>query len=260
VSAAVRASAAAWLCAAALALAAPRAADALELGADSASLGEHRRLIATEGVVHLWRPPEYRHKDAGIVIYVHGYFSDVDEAWKQHSLAEQFAKSRENALFIVPDAPVSWSDPVAWPSLPALLRTVERELALPSGPLVIVTHSGGFRTVLGWLGDRRVGQLILLDALYGPETPFHSWLRTGGRAQRKLLMVASETTRKADHFASRYRGAARLALVPDDASQLTDKERQAPLVYMRSQYEHNEIVTSGRVIPLLLQLTPLALR
>jgi len=160
----------------------------------------------------------------------------------------------------VPDAPLSWNDPVAWPSLGELLRAVAREQPLPSGPLVVVSHSGGFRTVLGWLGDRRLSQLILLDALYGRETPFHAWLRAGARSKKKLVVVASETLQKAERFASRYPAAARLPEVPEDASQLTDTQRRATLLYMRSQYEHNEIVTSGRVIPLLLQLTTLALR
>jgi hypothetical protein len=160
----------------------------------------------------------------------------------------------------VPEAPLDWNEPVAWRSLDALLRAVRRDEPLPGGPLVVVSHSGGFRTVLGWLGDRRLRQLILLDALYGRERPFHDWLRSGGRPQKRLVLVASETERKAERFASRYRQAARLSEVPEDASLLTPAQRSAPLVYMRSQYEHTEIVTSGRVIPLLLQLTPLALR
>jgi len=67
---------AAWLCAAALGSGAVAAKGA---DLDSAQFGEHRRLVAAAGVVHVWRPPEYRHADAGIVIYVHGYFADVDE-------------------------------------------------------------------------------------------------------------------------------------------------------------------------------------
>jgi len=40
-------------------------------------------------------------------------------------------------------------------------------------------------------------------------------------------------------------------------SGFTKKERRAKLLYIRSQFEHMAIVTSGKVIPLLLKVTPL---
>jgi hypothetical protein len=228
--------------------------------ADVQAGGEHARLATPQGVVHVWKPGDYRPQSAGIVIYVHGYFADADSVWQQHALAEQFAESRENALFVVPEAPRSDRWPVSWTSLDPLLAAVESVTPLPKGPLVVVGHSGAFRTILCWLGDKRLSHLILLDGLYGRELPFHAWLRGGrGPSPRQLVMVASETMPKAEHFASRYRSAARLPEVPAQVSQIPEQKRKAPVLYMRSQYEHNEIVTSGRVIPLLLQLMPLPL-
>lgn len=228
-------------------------------GAEPEAGGEHLRLQTPTGVVHLWWPADYRPETAGVVVYVHGYFSTADTAWSEHRLAEQFARSHENALFVAPEAPAGERDPVVWESLEALLAAVAQVRPLPPGPLVAIGHSGGFRTILPWLSDKRLRLLLLLDGLYGPERPFHAWLRGGPRApnRRQLVVVASETARKAERFARRYRGAARRGSVPDDASQFTSKERAAPVLVMRSQYEHNEIVTSGRVIPLVLQLSRL---
>ena len=46
--------------------------------------------------------------------------------------------------------------------------------------------------------------------------------------------------------------------MPDSVSGFTaPRERTAKLLYIRSQYEHMSIVTSGKVIPVLLHLTPL---
>lgn len=221
--------------------------------------GDHLRLESPRGVLHLWQPADYDPATAGLVIYVHGYFAGVDDAWREHALAEQFSRSRENALFVAPEAPVADRDPVRWPSLQALLETVGRERPLPEGPLVVMGHSGAFRTILPWLSDRRLRHLILLDGLYGRELPFHAWLRSRGRGPsgKQLVVVAAETARKANRFAARYRAGARLPAIPEDVSQLTPKQRTAPVLVMRSQYEHMEIVTSGRVIPLLLQLMPL---
>lgn len=221
--------------------------------------GEHLRIETPSGPIHLWRPGDFQEAGAGIVLYVHGYRASIDEAWADHGLARQFALSRENALFLAPAAPVSPRDPVRFPSLDSVLLAAEQAgVALPSGPLVVVGHSGAVRTILGWLPDRRVRHLILLDALYGPEAPFHAWLRAGGsRSGRQLVLVGARTARKAERFARRYRNAPRRPAIPEDASRFTPGERSAPLLYLRSQYEHMQIVLSGRVIPLLLQLMPL---
>ena len=45
--------------------------------------------------------------------------------------------------------------------------------------------------------------------------------------------------------------------MPDGVGGFTKRERGAKLLYIRSQYEHMQIVTSRKVIPLLLRLTPL---
>ena len=220
--------------------------------------GEHLRLETAQGIVHLWQPADYDPATGGLVIYVHGYFANVDQAWREHALAQQFSRSRENALFVAPEAPAREREPVRWTSLQALLDAVSRERPLPKGPLVVMGHSGAFRTILPWLSDRRLRHLVLLDGLYGRELPFHAWLRRGrGPSRKQLVVVASETSRKAERFAARYRAAARRPAIPEDASQFTRKERSAPVLVMRSQYEHMDIVTNGLVIPLLLQLMPL---
>ena len=45
--------------------------------------------------------------------------------------------------------------------------------------------------------------------------------------------------------------------MPPALADFTRRERGAKLLYIRSQFEHMAIVTSGRVIPVLLRVTPL---
>ena len=45
--------------------------------------------------------------------------------------------------------------------------------------------------------------------------------------------------------------------MPAADSGFTKRQRGAKLLYIRSQYEHMQIVTGGKVIPVLLRLTPL---
>jgi hypothetical protein len=223
--------------------------------------GDYLRLVTKRGVVHVWRPSGYQARSAGIVVYVHGYFTDADQAWSEGHLAAQFQASGRNALFIVPEAPQSVAEAVPWKSLGGMLDAVQRAAALrlPRGPLVVVGHSGAFRTILNWLRDPRLRSVILLDGLYRNERQFRYWLQYApGRRAHQMVLVANETHEKSDRFARRFRGAARRERIPEDFSEFTKHERGARLLYLRSQYEHMGIVNGGKVIPLLLQLTPLA--
>ena len=97
-------------------------------GYDEASYASvhHLRLTTARGVVHSWTPPGYVPQTAGIVIYLHGYYTSADQAWDENYLASQFLASRRNALFLVPEAPTTIDDEVQWKSLEGLLTAVER--------------------------------------------------------------------------------------------------------------------------------------
>jgi hypothetical protein len=222
--------------------------------------GEHLRLETERGPVHVWRPADYDPRTAGTVVYVHGYFTSVDQTWTEDHLAAQFEASGRNALFIAPQSPQSMDDPVPWSSLEALLRTVDRALPfrLPRGPLVVVGHSGAFRTILYWLHDPRVRYVILLDGLYRGQREFRYWLRSSaGARSHRLVLVADETSQESDRFARRIPGTARRSSIPEKPPDFTPREIRAPLLYLRSQYEHVDIVSGGKVIPLVLKLTAL---
>jgi hypothetical protein len=223
--------------------------------------GEHLRIETAHGPLNLWRPSNYNARTAGIVIYIHGYFTSVDQAWADDQLAAQFHDSGRNALFIAIEAPHSNDQDVFWKSLANLLRTVEDRApySLPRGPLVVIGHSGGFRTILLWRGDQRLQYLILLDGLYAGQAEFRSWLRPRPRANpHRMVLVSSDTWQQSLQFARHISGAARRTKIPADASSFTPRETHARLLCLRSQYEHHEIISSGKVIPMLLQISPLS--
>jgi hypothetical protein len=199
---------------------------------DRVAGGEHWRLQTEGGWVHVWRPAGYDRRTAGTVVYVHGFTVDVDGAWEHHDLAKQFEKSRRNAVFVIPEAPTSAEDTVRWPSLNRLL------------------------TVRPWLKNPRVGHVLLLDALYGPEIveALRAWLRTG---RGRLALVAAETTDDAERLVHGLQGVVRRATIPESGSSFSLIERRARVAYLRSQYSHLEMVTEGKTIAPLLSLTRL---
>ena len=223
--------------------------------------GEHLRIKTEHGPLHLWRPAMYDALTAGTVIYIHGYFTSVDQAWEDDHLAAQFDDSGRNALFIAIEAPQAGGEDVSWTSLEDLLRTVEERtpFPLPNGPLVVVGHSGAYRTILLWLPEPRVRHVILLDGLYSGQPEFRFWLRPQPRAKPHcMVLVSSDTWRQSNRFARRVYGTARRKSIPAKSTSFTPKETRARLLYLRSQYDHDAIVSSGKVIPVLLQISPLA--
>jgi hypothetical protein len=231
----------------------------LEKREDTVLGGKHFRIKTARGAVHVWFPPGYERETAGTVIYVHGYYTDADGAWREHELARQFKASRQNAMFVVPDAPSGNDDDVKWPALKDLRKAVTRaNIHLPDGPVVVIGHSGAFRTVMQWVDHRLVDQIILLDALYAGESAFDAFIASGKRADdHKLIVVAASTAEESASFARRYKFAVARERMPASSGEFSRRERGAKLLYIRSQFEHMAIVTSGKVIPTLLRVTPL---
>lgn len=254
-----------WVCATLLPVAAPLCREPAprtesESPVDFEAGGEHLRLETARGPVHIWRPADYDARTAGTVVYIHGYFTSGDQTWREDHLAAQFQASGRNALFIAPQSPQSSYEDVSWKSIEDLLRTVGETGAfrIPRGPLVVVGHSGAFRTILEWLPDPRVEEVILLDGLYRGQREFRSWLRgSRGGTPHRLVLVANETSRKSDRFARHVPDAARHSAIPADLSSLTPREKRARLLLLHSQYDHLEMISNGKVIPLLLKLTAL---
>jgi hypothetical protein len=244
---------------------------------DQVSGGSHWRLLTPKGPVHVWQPAGYDPATAGTVIYVHGYYTNVDGAWVQHALAEQFAASKVNALFIVPEAPSGSNEEVSWPVLGELLAEVERQLVgtKAHGPIVAAGHSGAWRTLGGWTdakgdGDKNdqgdkgekdakgIDAFLLLDALYGMEDKFQSWLEQHpGTNQPRLTLVSKDTASRVPPFLAKIPAAKRRARLPESYKDLTVAERNVPVLEIASALGHMEIVTSGKVLPVLLHRSPL---
>lgn len=221
--------------------------------------GTHWRLRTAQGAVHVWVPENYDRETAGTVVYVHGYWTNADDAWRDHGLARQFRASRQNAVFIVPDAPASNDDSVNWPALRDLRRAVSQaNIHLPDGPVIVMGHSGAFRTIMQWVDHRLVEQIILLDAMYAGESAFDDYIGRGKYAdEHKLIVVGASTAQESAGFARKYKFAVARENVPDSVAGFSRREKTARLLYIRSQFEHMAMVTSGKVIPALLRLTPL---
>jgi hypothetical protein len=239
------------------AAAAPAAAKAKRSGPQKLNGGIHQRLGTRNGPIHLFRPARYDRRTAGIVIYLHGYYVHADAAWREHRLGEQFAASRRNALFIVPEAPASGEEAPSWTNLGRLLTTALKRARLqrPGGPLVVAGHSGAYRSIVPFLVEPTLHSLILVDAMYGNEGSFREWLDRAPSNQ--MTLVVKGTAKWADPFVRAIPDAVSLPRIPDNIEELTEEQRKAKLLHLASQHGHFELITEGKVLPVLLRRTPL---
>jgi hypothetical protein len=221
--------------------------------AHAAARPTHIRLRTSNGPVHIWTPAKFEHATAGIVVYVHGYFTDVDRAWKKHRLARQFAESGLNALFIACEAPEGAQNPVNWVSITDLLGAVADgiEDPLPDGPIVVIGHSGAHRTISEWLDDDLIDTIVLVDALYGEMPQFREWLDAD--EDHRLIDAAKLTRRWSDALHAEIPGTLVFDRFPPARAGKLRGARKARTVYVHSQHDHMSLVTGGVALPMLLR-------
>lgn len=218
--------------------------------ADAKPRAHHTRFVTDHGPVHVWQPAHYERETAGIVVYVHGYFTNVDDAWRRHRLARQFARSGINALFVACEAPIGPRQAIAWTSIDELLATIAAHLEaeLPPGRIVAVGHSGAHRTISAWLDDG-VDTIALIDAMYGELPGLRDWLESS--TDRRLIDVAATTRRWSDELHDVL--AETLVFERFPHARNLPGARDARIVYVRTRLDHMELVTGGVALPMILR-------
>jgi hypothetical protein len=239
---------------------------ALLPGSDSAgpiakavSAGRHVRIDGPRGPIHVWIPASYRADTGATILYVHGYFDDADTAWTGHQLAQQFALSALNAVFVVPEAPVAQKTPINYPDIGEIMRLVQDETGVTRGGALTaaIGHSGAFRTLQAWLDEPLLDQIVMVDAMYGDEDALLGWLRASPR--RRLIFVGEDTLLGTESIAGKLPDTVILDRFPPTWDLWPAAAKTARSVYVRAQYLHMPLVTEGIVLPSLLRLLPVEL-
>jgi hypothetical protein len=214
---------------------------------DLVKAGREWRIETTRGPIHVWIPANYDAKTAATVVFVHGYWTDIDHAWDDYRLPQQFALSGINAMFIAPEAPIDKRTMIAWPSLRALVASVATYLDgvhMPTKRLVAMGHSGAYRTLAVWLANEGLDTVVLLDAVYG-EYSFAPWARES--KQHRLINIAYETGKYSDRLHRMIPGTEKVDGLPMDGFP------DARITYAKTDVGHWQLVTDGVAIPLALR-------
>lgn len=225
---------------------APRIEDDEQVLASMAKAGQHWRIETERGPVHVWVPENYDPATAATIVFVHGYHIDVDQAWTDYRLDQQFALSGLNAMFIVPASPREKRSPINWPSLNALLSVVKGsvDITMPTKRLVVAGHSGAYRTLALWLPNQRLDTVVLLDAVYG-EYSFSPWVRES--TVHRLVNIVFETDRFSDYMHRWLPSTVRVVGLPEEGFP------EAHILYAKTTVGHYPLVTDGIALPLALR-------
>jgi hypothetical protein len=208
--------------------------------------GQSWRFETARGPIHVWIPASYDPATAATVVFVHGYHVDVDTAWRDYRLPQQFALSGINAMFIAPEAPDGKYAQVAWPSLRGLVASVAAQIdvRMPTKRLVVMGHSGAYRTLAVWLANDVLDTVILLDAVYG-EYSFAPWVRSS--KSHRLINIAYETGRYCDYMHRQLPSTVRIDGLPLQGFP------EGRILYAKTDVGHWQLVTDGVAIPLTLR-------
>jgi len=216
--------------------------------------GKHWRLTTKHGPVHVWIPASYKKKGAATIVYVHGFYTHVDNAWRDHHLATQFAVSAVNAMFIACEAPSGGSEPVSWQSIGELLDTVEAGIGMKvrDKRLVAVGHSGAWRTLVGWLDEAALDTVVLFDAAYGEVDKYKDWIN--GSAKRRLITIGDDTKKWTEQLHAKLPNTLVLDGFPSPDEKVPREVKRAQIVYIRSNVGHFPLVTGGLALPITLRV------
>lgn len=215
----------------------------------------YKRYTTSAGPIHVWKPATYDHKTAGTVIYAHGYYVDADKAWKNHKLSKQFEDSKKNAVFLVPEVPSDFEEHIPWDSFDKLLLYAKTAgVKFPKGPMVVMGHSGAYRTIVKWLPSKKINEIYLLDAVYLHHEEFRKWALK--RKSNRLIALSEITYKNSLLLIKDVKDAVLRGDMPDHG-EFTEKEKKAPILVIKSQYDHHAIIETMKVIPSILQLSHL---
>lgn len=221
--------------------------------AELSDAGTHWRLVTPRGPVHVWIPRGYDAKRAETIVYVHGYYVHVDDAWEQYDLQSQFASSAIDAMFIAPEGPASFDENVAWPDLKPLLEEVGKGIgqSWPKRRIVAIGHSAAYRTLLGWLDEPEIDTVVLVDAAYGEVDKYKAWVDASDK--HRLIDVGDNTRTFTDQLHAELPETVTLDEFPSVEAGIPREAANARVLYIKSDLGHFPLVTNGYSLPMLLR-------
>jgi len=199
------------------------------------------------------------HEKNNFVVYVHGWYNNIDSACAQFKLIEQFADSKVNAIFVFPEGPKNAPDSFGGKledkdglknllsDVTAYLISVKKISAEKIGKIILAGHSGAYRALAfslmrGGLIEN-ISDVILFDALYAHTEKFAYWIdnysgrfiniytEDGGTKNESLNLIQD-----LDGWGKNFLHIEETALQSNDLS-------ENKIIFIHTELTHNEVIS-----------------
>ncbi len=211
-----------------------------------------------------------------LVLFLHGWFSSIDDAEQRFDLYRQFAASRVQALLVVPElalnAPDSFGGKLEDKGgfarfVDELLgqlaaRGVIRSRAV--GRIVLAGHSGAFEAIGAILrnGDLAVSikEVVIFDGLYAYTNQFRRWIEDSAGTFVTVMAADGEETTSVDALMDLLRGdGVAFRAAPDDP-QDDAEDLASRVVFLKSSSDHYGVVSGREELRRILSASPVLTR
>lgn len=192
------------------------------------------------------------------VIYLHGWYNNIDSACAQFNLMEQFAQSKKNAIFIFPEGPKNAPDSFGGKledrnglknlisDIVGFLKSKHKIKTEKVGKLLLAGHSGAYRAISFCLMHggltKNISDVILFDALYSQTDKFIHWI-TSFNGRFINIYTDDGGTKKETESLMGFLNKNKIRFYNDEENKVKkDDLINNRLIFIHSDLTHNEVI------------------
>ena len=207
------------------------------------------------------------------VVYFHGWRNNIDSAYTEYNLINQFAESNLNAIFVFPEGPKNSPDSFGGKlenkdGLKILINDVVKflmekgKLNSPKiGNIILGGHSGAYRVISfcimrGGLTPN-ISDVILFDALYGETEKFSHWIENYNGRFIDIYTDSGGTKNESESLMNDFEGWGISYFKTEENELKPDDLTNNRLIFIHTDLVHNEVVSKRNQFLLYLKTSKL---
>ena len=212
----------------------------------------------SDNTVLIYIPSTFKkQKKINYVVYLHGWYNNVNKAVQEFKLIQQFENSTKNAILIIPqsakNAPDSFGGKLEDKNgFKLMMFEIHKKLFTGKsnplekiGKITLCGHSGAFHPMaailkVGGLTDK-INEVILFDGLYAKLQNFMDWII---KHKKKFINIYTQNCTKnlSDIFRKQLqiKGLNPVKILEDKINNNDIKNEK--LLFIESTNQHNEVV------------------
>lgn len=200
-------------------------------------------------------------KRVDLVIYLHGWYNNIDSACAQFRLIEQFSDAMKNAVFVFPEGPKDAPDSFGGKledkdglknfvsDVVKYLKEKKKITRTNIGNIILAGHSGAYRAISFCLMrggvTKNISDVILFDALYGQTEKFAYWIDHSKGRFITIYTNDGGTKNETENLRADLDGWG-ISYVGKEESEITTNDLKTNrLIFVHSELTHNEVI-AGR--------------